>query len=49
MNSIKNMYSEVKRTMQATWPVLPRNSDALWPLMSGACKEVVFLSIAIDH
>jgi hypothetical protein len=30
MNPIVNMWSEVKRTMQETWPVLPpRNSDEL--------------------
>jgi hypothetical protein len=28
MNPIENMWSEVKRTLQETWPVLPsRNSD----------------------
>ena len=31
MNPIENMWSEVKRTMQETWPVLPpKNSDELW-------------------
>ena len=30
MNHIENMWSEVKRAMQETWPVLPpRNSDEL--------------------
>ena len=30
MNPIENMWSEVKRTMQETWPALPpRNSDEL--------------------
>jgi len=34
------MWSEVKRTMQETWPVLPpRNSDELW-VMSDAWDEV---------
>jgi hypothetical protein len=41
MNPIKNMWSEVKRTMQETWPVLPpRNSDELWVLVSDAWDEV---------
>jgi len=41
MNLIENMWSEVKRTMQETWPVLPpRNSDALWALVSDAWVEV---------
>jgi hypothetical protein len=37
MNPTENMWSEVKRTMQETWPVLPpRNSDELWVLVSYA-------------
>jgi len=37
MNLIENMWSEVKRTIQETWPVLPpRNSDELWTLGSDA-------------
>jgi hypothetical protein len=41
MNLIENMWSEVKRTMQETWPVLPpRNSDELWALVSDAWDEV---------
>jgi len=41
MNPIENMWSEVKRTMQETWPVLlPRNSDELWALGSDAWDEV---------
>jgi len=41
MNPIKNMRSEVKRTMQETWPVLPpRNSVELWALVSDAWDEV---------
>ena len=37
MNPIQNMCSEVKRTMQETWPVLPpRNSNKLWALVSDA-------------
>ena len=40
MNSIENMWSELKRTMQETWPVLlPRNSDDLWTLLSDAWGE----------
>jgi len=41
MNPIENMWSEVKRTMQETWPVLPlKNSDELWTLVSDAWDEV---------
>jgi len=40
MNPMENMWSEVKRTMQETWPVLPRNSDELGALMSDAWDEV---------
>ena len=41
MNPIENMWGEVKRTMQETWPVLPpTNSDELWTLMSDAWDEV---------
>ena len=41
MNPIENMWSEVKRTMQETWPVLPpRNSDELWVLVSDTWDEV---------
>ena len=41
MNPIENMWSEVKRTVQETWPVLPpRNSDELWTLVSGVWDEV---------
>ena len=42
MNTIENMWSEVKRTMQETWPVLPpRKSDELWTLVSDAWDEVL--------
>ena len=41
MNPIENMWSEVKRTMQETWPALPlRNSNELWTLVSDAWDEV---------
>jgi len=41
MSPIENMWSEVKRTMQETWPVHPpRNSDELWTLVSDAWDEV---------
>ena len=41
MNPIENMWSEVKRTMRETWPVVPpRNSDELWTLVSEAWDEV---------
>jgi len=40
-NPIANMWGEVKRTMQETWPVLPpRNSEELWTLVSDAWDEV---------
>ena len=48
MNPIENMWSEVKRTMQETWPVLPpRNSDELWALVSDAWDEVASLTCYI--
>jgi hypothetical protein len=35
MNPIENVWIEVKRTVQETWPVHPlRNSDDLWTLVS---------------
>jgi hypothetical protein len=41
MNPIENMWSEVKRKLQETWPALsPRNSDKLWTLVSDAWDEV---------
>jgi hypothetical protein len=41
MNLIDNMWSEVKRTMQETWPALPsRNSNELWALVLDAWDEV---------
>jgi len=41
VNPIENMWSEVKRTMQETWPVLPpRNSDELCALVSDTWDEV---------
>jgi acyl carrier protein phosphodiesterase len=41
MNPIENMWSEVKRTMQETWSVLPpRNSNELWVLVSDTWDEV---------
>jgi len=41
VNPIENMWSEVKRAVQETWPVLPpRNSDELWTLVPDAWDEV---------
>ena len=41
MNPIENMWSEVERKMQETWPVIPpRNSDELWALVSDTWDEV---------
>ena len=41
MNPLENMWSEVKRTIQETWPVLPpRNSDELWALVSDVWDEI---------
>ena len=40
VNPIETVWSEVKRTMQETWPVLPpRNSDELWDLVSDAWDD----------
>ena len=48
MNPIESMWSEVKRTMQETWPVLPaRNSDELWTLVSDAWDEVAFSQLYV--
>jgi len=41
MNPIKNVWSEVERTMQETWPVIPpRNSNELWAFVSDTWEEV---------
>jgi hypothetical protein len=41
MNPTVNMWSEVNKTMQETWPdVPPRNRDALWTLVSDTWNEV---------
>ena len=40
MNPIENMWSEVKRTMQETWLVLPPRNSELWALVSNAWDEV---------
>ena len=41
MYPIENMWSEVKRTMQEAWPVIPpRNSNELGTLLSDAWDEV---------
>jgi hypothetical protein len=40
MNPINKMWSEVKRTNQENWPVLPpKNSNELWALVSDAWDE----------
>ena len=50
MNTIENIWSEVKRTMQETWPGLsPRNSDELWTLVSDAWDEVASSGLSFDH
>jgi len=50
MNHNENIWSEVKRTIQETWPVLPpRNSDELWTLESDAWDEVASSSVTSDH
>ena len=51
MNPIENMWSEVKRTMQETWPViLPRNSDELWALVSDTRgMKLLRLCVTFDH
>jgi hypothetical protein len=41
MNPIGIMWSEVKRTLQETWPVLPpRNSNKLWTLVLDTWDKV---------
>jgi transposase len=36
VNPIENNWSEVKRTMQETWPgIPPKNSDELWTRVRG--------------
>jgi hypothetical protein len=41
MNPIENMWIEVKRTVQETWPVLlPRNSNELSIIVSDVWDEV---------
>jgi hypothetical protein len=40
MNLIENMWNEVKRTVQETWPVLPRNSNELSIIVSDVWDEV---------
>ena len=41
VNTIENMWSEVKGAIQETWPLLPpRNSDEVWALVSDAWDEV---------
>jgi hypothetical protein len=41
MNPTKNMGTEVNKTMQDIWLILPViNSDALWTLVSDARYEV---------
>jgi hypothetical protein len=41
LNSIENTWSELKKTMQETWPNLPpRNIDVLWAFVSDALDEV---------
>ena len=51
MNPVENMWSEVKRKMQETWPVLlPRNSDELWTLVSDAWQmKLLRLRVKFEH
>jgi hypothetical protein len=40
MNRVENLWNELNRTMQGTWPVVPpRNSDELWALVSDVWDE----------
>jgi hypothetical protein len=49
MYPIKNMWSEVQKTMQDTWPDLHlRNRDDLWTLVSHAWNELLRLSIMFN-
>jgi hypothetical protein len=50
INTIKNMWREVKRTRQETWSVLPpRNSDALGSLYQKLGMKLLHLSITFNH
>ena len=51
MNPIENKWSEVKRTMQETWPVLfPRNSDEVWALvLDTRGMKLLRLRVTFDH
>ena len=48
MNHVENMRSEVKRTMQEKWSVVPpRNSDELWCQTGG--MNLLRLRVILDH
>ena len=51
MNPIENIWREVKRTMQETWPVLPpRNSDEVWAFVSDTRgMKLLRLRVTFDH
>jgi hypothetical protein len=50
MNTIKNMWREVKGTRQETWSIHPpRNSDALGSSFQELGKKLLHLSITLDH
>jgi hypothetical protein len=41
MNAVVNVWIEVKRIVQETWPVLPpRNSDEVWTVVSDIWDEI---------
>jgi hypothetical protein len=43
MDIIENMWSEVNKTIQETWPdLLPTTKDALWTIELDACHEVTW-------
>jgi len=50
MNPVENMWSELKRTMQEKWPVLPlRTSDEQWTLVSVRGMKLLRLSVSFEH
>jgi transposase-like protein len=49
MNPIQNMWSEVKKTVQGTWPDLPpRSRDVLWTLVLTLGMKLLHLSVMCD-
>jgi hypothetical protein len=49
MNPIENMWSEVKRTLQETWPVLPEIAISYGPLCQTRWMKLLRLNVTFDH